>query len=171
MTNDLFRDLLDNRIPGHETPMMVWVNIMPEIRSTFIPRHQGRSAFDAIQQQVNKAYENLRMAAMGGLRTTFFTGEWIDYGWRRGLTGLERTRFNDAVEKMARANLWTRDECAVMLGKIMDVAEKAELEPLHQDPPADPRARALWAKQQQGHGPAMTPLRVRGRTTHYKEKR
>ena len=34
----------------------------------------------------------------------------------------------------------------------------------------DPRARALWAKQQQGHGPAMTPLRVRGRTTHYKEK-
>ena len=38
------------------------------------------------------------------------------------------------------------------------------------DPPADPRARALWAKQQQGHGPAMTPLRVRGRTTHYKEK-
>ena len=38
-------------------------------------------------------------------------------------------------------------------------------------PPADPRARALWAKEQQGHGPAMTPLRVRGRTTHYKEKR
>lgn len=39
-----------------------------------------------------------------------------------------------------------------------------------EQPPADPRARALWAKQQQGHGPAMTPLRVRGRTTHYKEK-
>lgn len=37
-------------------------------------------------------------------------------------------------------------------------------------PPSDPRARALWAKQQQGHGPAMTPLRVRGRTAHYKEK-
>lgn len=37
-------------------------------------------------------------------------------------------------------------------------------------PPTDPRARALWAKQQQGHGPAVTPLRVRGRTTHYKEK-
>lgn len=36
--------------------------------------------------------------------------------------------------------------------------------------PTDPRARALWAKEQQGHGPAMTPLRVRGRTTHYKEK-
>ena len=39
-----------------------------------------------------------------------------------------------------------------------------------EQPPTDPRARALWAKQQQGHGPAMTPLRVRGRTTHYKEK-
>ena len=34
-TNDLFRDLLDNRIPGHETPTMVWVNIMPKIRPRF----------------------------------------------------------------------------------------------------------------------------------------
>lgn len=32
MTNQLFRDYLDNRIPGHETPKMVWVNIMPKIR-------------------------------------------------------------------------------------------------------------------------------------------
>lgn len=38
------------------------------------------------------------------------------------------------------------------------------------DPPADPRARALQHKQHQGTGPAVTPLRVRGRNTHYKEK-
>lgn len=37
-------------------------------------------------------------------------------------------------------------------------------------PTTDPWLRALWAKEQQGHGPAVTPLRVRGRTTHYKEK-
>lgn len=170
MTNDLFRDLLENRIPGHETPTVVWVNITPEIRSTFIPRHQGQSAFDAIQQQVNRAYENLRMAAMGGLRTTFFTGEWTDYGARQGLEGLERAHFNDAVEKMARTNPWTREECAAMLGKIMDIAATAELGSLHPDPPTDPRARALHHKQHQGHGPAHTPLRVRGRNTHYKEK-
>lgn len=36
--------------------------------------------------------------------------------------------------------------------------------------PADPRARALQAQQNRNTGPAATPLRVRGRNTHYKEK-
>lgn len=28
-TNDLFRDLLDNKIPGHVTPTTVWIDITP----------------------------------------------------------------------------------------------------------------------------------------------
>lgn len=35
MTNQLFRDLLDNKIPGHETPTTVWVDIMPQIPPGF----------------------------------------------------------------------------------------------------------------------------------------
>lgn len=38
------------------------------------------------------------------------------------------------------------------------------------EPELDPRARALAAKQSRNTGPAATPLRVRGRNTHYKEK-
>ena len=37
-------------------------------------------------------------------------------------------------------------------------------------PTTDPRARALWAKQQQGHGPELDTLRNRGRVMRYKEK-
>lgn len=37
-------------------------------------------------------------------------------------------------------------------------------------PTTVPRARALWAKQQQGHGPKDAPLRTRGRNNRYKEK-
>ena len=40
-----------------------------------------------------------------------------------------------------------------------------------EQPPADPRARALWAKEQQGHGPTPDNLTKRGRITRYKEKR
>ena len=36
--------------------------------------------------------------------------------------------------------------------------------------PADPRARALWAKEQQGHGPEVDLLRNRGRINHYRTK-
>lgn len=37
-------------------------------------------------------------------------------------------------------------------------------------PPTDPRAHALWAKQQQGHGPEVDLLRNRGRVTRYQTK-
>lgn len=48
-----------------------------------------------------------------------------------------------------------------MLGKALGIPEQ---------PPHDPRERALWAKRNRGTGPNATPLRVRGRTTHYREK-
>lgn len=181
MTNDLFRDLLENRIPGHETPRTVTISITPEINTMSIHGNQyTRTEYAALMQAaVNNAWA--RMEKIRQAMSMFSVPMWIDYGARQGLTGLERAHFNDAVEKMTRTTGWNREDSARNLGHIMDVAESAERIPpvptrfylnqrVEADPPADPRARALWAKQQQGHGPAMTPLRVRGRTTHYKEK-
>lgn len=170
MTNDLFRDLLEGRIPGRETPRTVTITITPETDAISIygVRYTRAEYAALLQASVSTALE--RMEKIREYMAIIPKPQWIDYGARQGLEGLERAHFNDAVEKMARANPWTREECATMLGKIMDLAAKAELGPLRHDPPADPRARALWAKEQQGHGPAMTPLRVHGRTTHYKEK-
>lgn len=157
MTNDLFRDYLDGRIPGHETPRTVTITVTPEWRRPITHSdHAVRISFSRLREAIESYLAIPR---------------WIDYGAQRGLTGLGRAHFNDAVDKMTSTTPWTRDECATMLGKIMDAAEKADLGQLQPNPAADPRARALWAKQQQGHGPEQEPLRVRGRNNHYKEKR
>lgn len=173
MTNDLFRDLLENRIPGHETPRTLTIGIYGN--------QYTRTEYAALMQaSVISAWE--RMEKIRQAMSMFSVPMWIDYGERRGLTGLDRAHFNDAVEKMTRTTGWSREDSAHNLGLLMDATEAAERIPpvptrfylnqrVEPNPPADPRARALWAKEQQGHGPAMTPLRVRGRNNRYKEKR
>ena len=183
MTNDLFRDLLDNKIPGHVTPRTVWVTITPELPERHVTPEVDTYTewFQQMQLSINRAYENLLKAAEGAFRSSLVFGGWTDYGSQRGLEGIERAHFNDAVEKLARTTGWNRKDCAKQLGNIMDAAEAAERIPpvptrfylnqrVEADPPADPRARALAAKQQRGTGPQPDTLRNRGRINRYKEK-
>lgn len=60
-----------------------------------------------------------------------------------------------------------RDISAAFQPLVESLQDLGVIEP---PPPTDPREFALWHKQQRGTGPNATPLRVRGRTTHYKEK-
>lgn len=75
MTNDLMRDLIENRIPGHETPTAVWAVITPVVPEWSKPPEPDAYAdwFQQIQADINRAYENLLHAAMGAGRTTHFT--------------------------------------------------------------------------------------------------
>lgn len=171
-TNDLFRDLLEGRIPM--APRTVWVTIMPELPERHIVQEPDTYTewFQQMQVSINRAYENLLKAADGAFRSSLVFGGWTDYGAQRGMEGIERAHFNDAVEKLASNTGWSREESAKQLGHIMDAAERIDLTHMQKTAPAlDPRARALAAKQSRGTGPNATPLRVRGRTTHYKEKR
>lgn len=87
--------------------------------------------------------------------------------------------FNRAVTDVAEVSGWPYQYAADLLMRFakecpdvghmhMSIGDDWDTKP---EPPADPRARALWAKEQQGHGPKDAPLRTRGRNNHYKEKR
>lgn len=116
MTNDLMRDLIENRIPGHETPKAVWVTITPEVHQLAAPPKTGAYAdwMQMMDRAMTRAYENLLHAAMGAVQTTHFTA-------------------------------------------------------MQQQPPTDPRERALRAKQERGTGPVVR-TKDRGLVTKYKEK-
>lgn len=110
-TNDLFRDYLDNRIPGHETPRLAFVEL---------------------------------------------TIEWDD---------------PQSITYMDTLLPWQRKFWRALLDPLTIVATTTQGDfTLSPTPPADPRARALWAKQSRGTGPIPEPLRTRGRNNHYKEK-
>lgn len=73
-TNDLFRDLLENRIPGHETPTAVWITIMPRTGIFFLPKladptaptvaelNAGIDLSQVVTIGVDAAWENKRAA-------------------------------------------------------------------------------------------------------------
>lgn len=151
------------------------------VREPFITIHGNEYTRDEYAEHlasaIDRAISNIRgmNAAMESIRLN--RTHWVDYGERYGLTGLERAHFNDAVNKMANTTPWTREECATILAKIMDAAQRAELEDLRKElhpnsrcSPTDPRARALRAKQHRGNGPVKDNLAKRGRVTKYKEK-
>lgn len=116
MTNDLFRDLLEGRIP------MARKRIKPGIY--FLPK------------LVNPAAPTMKELAAGVNISHILTVDGFSF---------------DPHPHAAAAHGW--DDW----GK-------------RDSPPADLRARALRAKQQQGHGPKDAPLRTRGRNNRYKEK-
>lgn len=187
-TNDLFRDLLDGRIvvrpkfavggmipvPGRGSarvePVITQVGPMAYRAESTIYGHQyARDEYlELLRKAINTAHERMDMIrrAIAPIRFPAL----IDYGARQGLEGVERAHFNDAVDKMANTTPWTREECAHVLRKIMDAAQRAELE-WTTTPRPDPRARALAHQQHRGTGPTPEPLRVRGLNNHYKEKR
>lgn len=86
--------------------------------------------------------------------------------------------FNRAVNDVARVSEWAYQYAADLLMRF--AKDCPDIDHIHVSiggdwdakptPPADPRARALAAQQNRNTGPAATPLRVRGRNTHYKEK-
>ena len=64
---------------------------------------------------------------------------------------------------------------AAFQGVVDDVAATVEAlgrwNLIAEPPPADPRERALWAKQNRGTGPKPDSLRKRGRTVNYRAGR
>ncbi|AIY01198.1 hypothetical protein ART_1599 [Arthrobacter sp. PAMC 25486] len=86
--------------------------------------------------------------------------------------------FNRAVTDVAKVSGWPYQYAADLLMRFvkdcpdvghvhMSIGGDWDTKP---NPPTDPRARALWAKEQRGNGPAVESLRVRGRNNRYKEK-
>ena len=116
MTNDLFRDLLEGRIPT--------------------PRKRIRPGIYFLPKLVNPAAPTMNELAAGVNISHILTVDGFSF---------------DPHPHAAPAHGW--DDW----GK-------------RDSPPADPRARALWAKEQQGHGPELGTLRNRGRVMRYREK-
>ena len=86
-----------------------------------------------------------------------------------------RERFRQEV--VARASMPWPESLATAFIRFADAFEftATQIQLLGQaleatDPPADPRARALWAKQHQGNGPQPEAMRVRGRNNKYQTK-
>ncbi|WP_104087058.1 hypothetical protein [Arthrobacter sp. GMC3] len=178
MTNQLFRDYLDEDVPepspakgGYIAPRFAQVGDMTFMVEWGEPIYYGHESIREAFTRIMEAYKPFTYRALP-----------TDYGAQRGLAGLERAHFNEAVDELAHTTPWTREECATALGRIMDAAERAELgaAPMVEFrrgyfndvvTSGNLRDRALWARQHRGTGPAPEPLRMRGRTNRYKEKR
>lgn len=120
-TNNLFRDLLDGRIPVARKRLKPGIYFLPNLKDPTAP-----------------TMRELQQGVRINIATTI-----DDFGAAMRQVGAAAQTAGTTIQELADAYAWT---------------------------PEDQMAKALQAQQNRNTGPAATPLRVRGRNTHYKEK-